>query len=256
LPSWKKTQDAWKRLILRFQEYGILTNQIMPTQAALVTMLALIDKFNDDKQFSKSLYWFLQASRFSRYSGSGTTSLDEDLKDIYGSSTFAEAIDKLLKRFKHDEPISQEDFLKDYSDTRFGRFLLYLLVYNNNAQDWDSTGQRLGFEGTTLLSDFQPQWHHIFPKEYLRGNVNSALIDYLANIAVIGPSINIRISNKAPLSYITKYQITEEKLEQQFIKKDFSSVEFNQFEEWLNDRANILAEKSNEYLSKLYNKEV
>lgn len=251
LPSWKKTKDAWKRLILRFQEYGILTNSIMPTQAALVTMLALIDKFNDDKQFSKSLYWFLQASRFSRYSGSGTTSLDEDLKDIYSSNTYSEAIEKLLKRFRHDDPITPEDFLKDYSDTRFGRFLLYLLVYNNKAQDWDTTGQRLGFEGTTLLNDFQPQWHHIFPKEYLRGNVSSDLIEYLANIAVIGQSINIRISNKAPLSYVSKYNITDDKLEQQFINNDFISINFKDFEDWLTNRANILAGKSNEFLLSL-----
>ena len=251
LPSWKKTKDAWKRLILRFQEYGILTNLIMPTQAALVTMLALIDKFNDNRQFSKSLYWFLQASRFSRYSGSGTTSLDEDLKDIYTSNNYSEAIEKLLKRFRHDDPIIPEDFLKDYSDTRFGRFLLYLLVYNNKAQDWDITGQRLGFEGTTLLNDFQPQWHHIFPKEYLRGNVDSDIIEYLANIAVIGQAINIRISNKAPMSYVSKYSITDNKLEQQFISKDFISINFNDFEDWLKNRANILAEKSNEFLLNL-----
>ena len=252
LPSWKKTQESWKRLILRFQEYGISTNMIMPTQAALVTMLALIDNFKDNEQFSKSLYWFLQASRFSRYSGSGTTSLDEDLKDIYSSSTFIEAIGKLLKRFRHDEPITQEDYLKDYSDNRFGRFLLYLLVYNNKAQDWDSTSQRLGFEGATILNDFQPQWHHIFPKDYLRGKVSPDLIECLSNIAVIGPAINIRISNKAPLSYITKYNITENKLEQQFIGKDFTSIQFNEYENWLKERAKILAEKSNEFLINLY----
>jgi hypothetical protein len=253
LPSWKKTQNAWERLILRFKEYGILTNLIMPTQAALVTLVALIDKFNDDNNFSYALYWFLQASRFSRYSGSGTTSLDEDLKDIYDSNNFKEAIERLLKRFRHEEPIEPEEFLKDYSDSRFGRFMLYLLVYQNKAQDWDQTDQRLGFDGATLLQDFQPQWHHIFPKEYLRNNVENNLVDHLANIAVIGPSINIRISNKAPLSYVTKYNITKEKLEQQYIRDDFVNIQYNQYENWLIDRAEKLVEKANEYFDKLKN---
>jgi hypothetical protein len=254
LPAWKRTHKFWESLILRFKEYGILTNSLMPTQAALVTMVALIDKFNDDSKFSKSLYWFLQASRFSRYSGSGTTSLDEDLKDIYDSTSFDDAIDKLLKRFRHEEKIEAEEFLRDYSDTRFGRFILYLLVYKNNAQDWDQTSHKLGFEGVSILSDFQPQWHHIFPKEYLKGNVSSDSsdsIDYLANIAVIGQSINIRISNKMPMSYIMKYNITEDKLIQQFIDPDFVNIGFNEYETWLNKRAEILAEKANEYLANL-----
>jgi hypothetical protein len=251
LSAWKKTQDSWERLILRFKEFGILTNSIMPTQAALVTMIALIDKFNDDNHFSNALYWFLQASRFSRYSGSGTTSLDEDLKDIYESSLFSEAIDKLLKRFRHEEPIEAEEFFKDYTDSRFGRFILYLLVYKNKALDWDQTGQRLGFEGAAILSDFQPQWHHVFPKEYLKNNVNTDLIDCLANIAVIGPTINIRISNKAPLSYVSKYNITKERLEQQFIDKDFVNIQYSQYKNWLENRAMLLAEKVNEYLKSL-----
>jgi hypothetical protein len=202
-----------------FQEYGILTNTIMPTQAALVTMLAFIDKFQDKVNFPGALYWFLQASRHQRYSGSGTTSLDEDLKDIYTSDDFPEAMEKLLKRFRHEDPIEAEEFLKDYSDNRFGRFMLYLLVYRNKALDWDEHSHRLGFEGAAILSNFQPQWHHIFPKQYLKDNVNHDLVDRLANIAVIGPSINIRISNKEPLSYVEKYKITPEKLHQQFIRK-------------------------------------
>jgi hypothetical protein len=252
LMAWKRTQNSWERLILRVKEYGISINLIMPTQAALVTMVALIDKFNDDNNFSKSLYWFLQASRFSRYSGSGTTSLDEDLKDVYESNSLNEAIEKLLKRFRYEEYIEADEFLRDYSDTKFGRFILYLLVYKNKAQDWDQTGQRLGFEGAAILSNFQPQWHHIFPKEYLKRNVSMDLIDNLANIAVIGPSINIRISNKAPLSYVAKYNITKEKLEQQFISDNFVNINFDQYEDWLKKHAKTLADKANEYLKELF----
>ncbi|GMO35024.1 MAG: hypothetical protein Ta2B_15310 [Termitinemataceae bacterium] len=134
LPVWKKSQDAWKRLKMRFQDYGISTTEIMPTQAALITMLALVDKFEDNNNFPLSLYWFIQASRFGRYSGSGATALDEDLKDIYETISFEDAINKLLRRFNHEDPIKADDFIKDYLDGRFGRFLLYLMVYHNEAQ--------------------------------------------------------------------------------------------------------------------------
>jgi len=40
-------------------------------------------------------------------------------------------------------------------------------MYDRGARDWVSR-QRLGFHGTDLLETFNPDWHHIFPKAYLR----------------------------------------------------------------------------------------
>lgn len=251
LPAWGRTQDAWKRLVARFRVYGILSNDIMPTEAALVTMVGLVDKFKDDAGFELALYWFLQASRFARYSGSSTTSLNEDLRDLYGAPSLREAVGTLLRRFRHEDPLESEDFLRDYSDSRFGRFLLYLLIYNNKALDWDEHSHRIGFEGTEALADFRPQWHHIFPKKYLEKHVNGNLVDALANIAVIGPAINIRISARAPMDYVARYSITPEKLVQQFIDPSFTSVPTTGFEGWLAARADRLAVASNDFLASL-----
>ncbi|HVA16700.1 MAG TPA: DUF262 domain-containing protein [Candidatus Dormibacteraeota bacterium] len=251
IPAWDRTKNAWGRLIARFREYGILGNDIMPTEAALVAMVSLIDKFDDDAHFEIALYWFLQASRFARYSGSGTTSLDEDLRDLQSANSLSEAIDKLLRRFRHEDPIEVDDFLRDYSDSRFGRFILYLLIYRHKAVDWDEHSHRIGFEGTEALADFRPQWHHIFPSKYLDGHVNSGIADALANIAVIGPSINIRISAKAPMDYVTRYKIGPQKLEQQFIDASFTSVSFSGFEGWLRSRAERLAKEANGFLTEL-----
>src|SRR5580700_7355712 len=101
----------------------------MPTQAALVTLISLVAKFEDNSDFRSCLYWFLQASRFGRYSGSGTTSLEEDLREVNEATSLSDAIHRLLHRVGHSEPFTADDFLKDYADGRFGRFFLYLLVY-------------------------------------------------------------------------------------------------------------------------------
>lgn len=249
-PHWDRTKEAWKNLVARFREHGILSNDPMPTEAALVPLIAVIDKYPKER-FEPALYWFLQASRFSRYSGSGTTSLDEDLRDIHDSDSMKAAIQKLLKRFTHDKPLEPEDFLRDYGDSRFGRFILYLLIYRNKALDWDESGHRLGFEGLQVLGDFRPQWHHIFPHKYLEGKIAEDKINALANIAVIGPSINIRISAKDPLSYIQKYKISGNKLTQQFIDEEISEVSITHYESWLTKRSERLAAASNEFLSQL-----
>ena len=250
-PAWQKTADAWKRLIARVREYGILSTDPLPTQAALVTMVSLIDKFDDSSDFPQALYWFLQASRFGRYSGSGTTSLEEDLRDVAESSSLTDAVQHLVRRFPHNEPLTIDDFMRDYGDSRFGRFFLYLMVYRNKAQDWDDHGHRVGFEGLNLLADFRPQWHHIFPKKHLEGQVDETLIDALANIAVIGAEINIRISAKDPMSYIGKYNITAQKLGQQFVDGNITAVTPPQYESWLRGRAQRLAEEGNAYLQQM-----
>ena len=249
-PAWERTKKAWPSLISRFRSVGVLSNDPMPTQAALVTLIALADKFPNEP-FALCYYWFLQASRFGRYSGSGATSLDEDLRDVNEATSLAEAIQRLLLRFPHETPLETEDFLRDYSDTRFGRFLLYLLVYDQKAVDWDEAGHRLGFDGSELLSDFRPQWHHVFPRKFLEGKIADERINALGNIAVIGPAINIRISDKDPMAYFEKYGISQEKLTQQFIEAEIRVTPVGQFESWLVARSARLAKAGNDYLSRL-----
>ena len=129
--------------------------------------------------------------------------------------------------------------------------MLYLLVYRNEAVDWDDRGHRIGFQGVELLADFRPQWHHIFPQKFLEKKVPEHKINALANIAVIGPEINIRIRAQNPMDYIDRYKITAEKLSQQFINSDIRNVTVEAFDDWLNRRANILAEAANKYIAEL-----
>jgi hypothetical protein len=85
----------------------------------------------------------------------------------------------------------------------------------------------------------------------LEGKVDETLIDPLANIAVIGPEINIRISAKDPMSYIAKYKITSAKLAQQFVDAEITSVAIADYDGWLRGRAQRLADEGNAYLKEL-----
>jgi len=249
--AWAKVQQSWKRTIHRLQQFGVLSTDPLPTQAALVTLVALTSRFDTEDRFQSAFYWFVQASRFGRYSGSGTTSLDEDLKDVWGSGTLTEAVEKLLRRLPVNQAVSAEDFQRDYTDGRFWRFFLYLLVWRNEAIDWDPAGGRLGFHGAEVLSQFKPQWHHIYPKKFLKGKVDYPTIDALANIAVIGPEINIRISAKDPMKYLDKYQITQAKLRQQFIDQDRADFGVEGYSAFLRRRAEVLSAEANKTLLEL-----
>jgi len=247
-PAWKKCREGWKRTIHRLQNYGVLSDDPLPTQAALVTLVALLDCFPEEGGFDSAFYWFVQASRFGRYSGSSTTSLEEDLKEVATAANLIEAVAGLSKHLLATQPIDVDEFKRDYSDGKFWRFLLYLLVHKNGAQDWDKAGTRLGFDGKELLADFRPQWHHIYPKKFLSKKVEPEKIDSLANIAVIGPDINIRISNQDPMKYLDKYAISEEKLRQQFVDWDRAEFTIDRYNDFLDARASRLASEGNDYL--------
>jgi hypothetical protein len=85
----------------------------------------------------------------------------------------------------------------------------------------------------------------------LDGQIDTTLIDALANIAIIGPTINIRISKQNPMDYIPKYKITAEKLRQQFISGQIMNTAVKQYPEWVRGRAVELASEGNAFLEEL-----
>ena len=76
-------------------------------------------------------------------------------------------------------------------------------------------------------------------------------INALANIAVIGPEINIRIRAQNPMDYIDRYKITAGKLRQQLIDDDLRTVEIERYPDWLQHRAVSLAKAGNEFIDGL-----
>lgn len=249
-PAWERTKRAWSLAIKQLRDHGISGNALLPADNALVPLIALLDKFPDD-DFPRIMFWFLQASRFSRYSSSSTSAMEEDLKEVAEAATLTEALERLLARIRYVPPLMAEDFMRDYGDNRFGRLLLYLLVLRNKAVDWNQQGVLIGFDGAEILAGFQPQFHHVFPKKFLEGQVAADLIDALANISIIGPTINIRISKQNPMDYIPKYNITAEKLRQQFISQHITGTTVQQYPDWVRKRADALACVGNEFLEEL-----
>src|SRR5690606_41664036 len=99
--------------------------------------------------------------------------------------------------------------MRDYGDSRFGRLMLYLLIYDAQAEDWDERSMRIGFDAGELLAGFTPQVHHIFPRGYVGDEQPESVVNALGNIALLRPAIYIRISKKEPLAYVARDGTTE-----------------------------------------------
>ena len=243
--AWEKCIRSWNRIVIFLELHGILTNVLLPSNAVLVTLSALFDKF-PKADSTATFRWMMHALRYGRYSSSSSSSLEEDLKDIESSSSDSEAIVKLTARIRAIEPMTKTEFLRDYSESRFARLLLYVLIFKRQAMDWEKGSiDRVAFKGNNLLKGFEPQFHHIFPRKFLEGKVAPEKVEAIANIAIINADTNIKISNKDPLKYFSDYEITEEKRAQQFIVGPVNELTVTQYENWLDERSTALAEAAN-----------
>ena len=249
---WQDTKSAWQKLLDGIRVHGILSDEILPSKNALIPLTLMCHKFRGEVQFSAGIAWLLHSTRESRYSGSSMTALDEDIRTVDAASNFCSAIDNLRSNLPRQwSPFSAEDFHGDYRDS-FLRLFFYLLVYSQEAKDWGSGQQRLGFEGTAIFNGFKPDWHHIFPRKHLRDNkIPEENMNQFANIAIVRPQTNIRIGKNDPMRYLETYDISDDLLEQQFIPTDRSLFKIDHYHKFLEARAELLVTGANDFFKKL-----
>ncbi len=250
LDSWKKTAEAWRAVVQYIENQGILSADVLPTKNALIPLAIIADRDPTVLRSGVPMAWLLHATRSGRYSGSALTALESDLQTITEAASGTSALEALRSKLPAWEPFTPADFLQDYRD-RFLRLTLYLVMYDRGARDWVSR-QRLGFHGTELLERFNPDWHHIFPRAYLRQNgISEERWDVFANIAVISPSTNIRFGARNPMGYLERYEVDSTLLMEQLVPTDRTLLVADKYEEFLRVRAGALADAANRYFAKL-----
>jgi hypothetical protein len=187
-------------------ELSVLSNELLPSLNVLIPVFVLRASFPKDFDFKRAFAWLLVATRDGRYSGSATTVLDQDTKQIRAKASFTEAIDDLSSRLSAAWQFTPDDFKEEslaaesmYSD-KFLRLILYLIAFNASARDWVDQNVRIGFdkEDNQINEGFKPEWHHIFPRKLMRDSFDSNLVDSFANIAVLNEKANRSFSAKPP----------------------------------------------------------
>lgn len=252
--AWNRSQEAWRRAVAYVEQRGVLSADVLPTKNALIPLAILLDRFPDGAADGRSFAWFLHVTRVGRYSGAALTALDADVRVIREAGSLEAALEGLKERAGPWDPFTPDDFLREYRD-RVLRLFLYLVMYDGGARDWLSR-ERLGFQGVELLESFNPQWHHIFPRAFLRREgVPEELWDSFANIAVMGPTTNIRFGAKNPMAYLERYGVDDELLAEQLVPPR-RELTVDRYEEFLKRRAEALADAANRYVAKLWGERV
>lgn len=267
---WKRTQKAISETLRRLSEFGLVSSDLLPSSNSLIPLFNITYKWSSRKEFNfnKSFHWFLLANWDGRYSGSAITSLNEDIKTINEGTNFNETIANLLMRLKISKEFDETSFNNRYDrgGTRFLRMMLYLLLINNSALDWvDKT--RIGYDktGSPVITGFQPQWHHIFPRSILNKahTISDDNVHSLANITVLNERTNVsRLSKKEPRFYVQEYGISYDDLAAHIIpksyidsfkagevtKQKFDAESYNNF---IIERARLISIGANKFMKKL-----
>lgn len=248
---WRKTKEAISSVIKNLMEYGVLSSDLLPSLNALIPVFVMRASFAQGFNFAKAFNWFLIATRDGRYSGSATTALDHDTKQIRAKSSLDEAIQDLTSRLSATGVFTPDDFREEYTD-KFLRLILYLTVFDSGAKDWVNQDVRIGFdrEDNELNEGFKPEWHHIFPRKIVKDLFDSSQVNSIANIAVLNEKANRSFSAKVPAKYLKDHNVEPERLEEQAVP-GLSFLESSKFEEFLRLRSEKLAQRATAYVGNL-----
>ena len=232
-------------------EYGVVSSDLLPSLNALIPVFVMRASFPQEFNFGKAFNWLLIATRDGRYSGSATTVLDRDTKQIRAKKSFAETINDLTALLSAPRVFTADDFREEYTD-KFLRLILYLTVFNSKAKDWINQEVRIGFdkEDNEINEGFKPEWHHVFPRKVVKDSFDSSLVDSIANIAVLNEKANRSFSGKAPRQYLKEHNVKPERLDEQAVPGD-GLLDVSKFEEFLKVRAEKLAERATAYVQAL-----
>jgi len=245
--SWKATEKGISRTI-NFLSGTVKWNcdRWLPSANALIPIVYILSQRRFSAEERKlARKWLLRATMHAYFSGSVHTTLDHLIKKLHKNPE-GPTIQKLWKLTARKLPkLSPEDF-----DTRrrSGAVMsLYIsMLRNQHAKDWITDTP---LDGNVVGHNAELQVHHFFPQALLRRHgVASELINSFGNYTIINKETNIEIGDKEPFAYIKEYHIGKRLLQAQCIPANRDLWRVEQFEDFVEERRNLLAKKANEFI--------
>lgn len=193
--------------------------------------------------------WALIANTKSAYSSSAESKLDADLLALRSGSGAAGLLDKLEAQLGRLDVTDAEIMGKT---TNSGYFkAMFIAFREDGAKDWSS---KLEISVKHRGNEDKLQFHHIFPKAFLRQNypdLRRNQVNDISNLAFIGGRTNREISAKPPAEYLKK--IIESKdvelLNLQAIPTEGEILDEYSYDDFLLKRRKAIVKRINKLLS-------
>lgn len=243
--------DSWDAIISSLKDsidyfrttYRIPVSHLLPYDSLLVPFAYFFYRNQnkpqaDQRKFLEEFFWRMSLSF--RYSSSSESRLAQDIKRI----------DLILKNERPDYNDIKVDLASPQAliDTNFSagnsycKAVLCLLAYHE-PKDFQDNGKVI-LDNSWLKVAHSKNYHHFFPKAYLKGKVISNS-NSLVNITFVSDHLNKRkIGAKAPSVYIQDFQDENQNinksLNSHLIDLDGFGIESDDFDQFLQARAKLI----------------
>lgn len=260
--SWEKVNKSLDYLIPILQQDGLISStNDLNTNNVLVPLIAYLVKNNirfiGNSKF-KFLHWMFLALIWGRYSGQTDQRLDKDVHILYNSE---KPVQELINEIE-DQRGRLEVKASDLEGRGAGHALykmLYIITKANKAIDWANGGAIYG----TIGDYYSIQSHHIFPQSYLYKNgyegdnhLHRKKVNEIANRAFITRDTNYTFSDRPPYDYLPEIENEYNgALKKQFLPNNKELWTIENYEKFLEERREIIANNINKFLIDLESKE-
>jgi hypothetical protein len=252
LSGWDRTTVAVERAINFMKaNVGIESPVLLSSPLALVVLAYWFDRSGsavDDAEARELHRWLLIANAKGHWSrGSSETLLDQDLATLRDGGGARQLLDRLAVQVGHLEVLPDDLAGRNSQSALFKA--MFLAFAADGAQDWSTS---VGISVKHAGKRDRLQFHHIFPKAYLkkhRSDLSRSQINDVANLAFIGGSTNRAISAKAPSDYLSV--LAEDKpalLRAQQIPTDARLFEAERYLDFIDARRELIARRLSTFL--------
>lgn len=263
-------QTNYQRFLMLLKSTGLIDSKLISSKNSINFSYALYLKLREDGMPDAEIQhyvkrWLVLSLLLGRYSGSAESRIDEDIKQINekGIGTYL----KQMEQAHLSEGFWDFALVNDLetSSVNNNAYNVYLAAQcNQNATAFLAKSMKI-----SSLIEQRGDIHHIFPKKYLMDNgYSQKKYNQVANYVYTEQSTNIKVGKMPPKNYMQKVKdeilgkrydistIDDEanitvNLEQNDIPSSLIEASFENYEDFLSERRQMMAKKIKEYYENL-----
>ena len=246
--GWEESKRCFSAAIDFIKDIGIEHSYFLLNEYLIITVGYFLKK--KDFKLSKEekgflCYWFLIANAKGRYSGSSESDLDQDLKSI--KSDDKDSLRRMVRDLESKVGRLNIEVV-DFSNRRTPYIkTMFAIFRKSGARDWN-TRNTISLD---FLSDKNKiELHHIFPKAKLKDKYPPEAIDDIANMTFVSMATNRGIRDDLPENYLLEIieNAGKEFLRDHCIPTDKSLWKLKNYEKFLEERRELIAQKMNDFI--------
>lgn len=260
--SWYLTKKGIQNTINFLKHNAYVDSSAMLPSPILLVPLVYYSANNNLTESKESesgfLLWFYNAALWARYSGTMESKLTQDLMALAKPTPWQTLLENIWQTVSRDRLVTPDDFRgKTVNSPMF--FIMYVLARKNKAKDLE-TGNVISY--TNFGNKNEIEYDHISPKskletfykEELSKSERTKLINDICNLAFMTKHGNIIKTNDDPEKYFAKVSNKYggfDYFNRQAIPHNSNFLAYEKYEAFLNKRAQLLAQSTNDLLENL-----